>query len=159
MDREALHRYQPRAFDSRLRFWMRDTQKVGADRMFSIEERSVGFSRRSAARSKPESLPDRFACGEGLGMDFKASSFQRYVWARNAPYALTDPCNPVKSQRMRPPSERTILIIQGAGCRRRQGFSAMADVDIDKLMRMAAFDHVRMLSEPCVFTPEELPDI
>ena len=60
---------------------------------------------------------------------------------------------------MRPPSERTILIIQGAGCRRRQGFSGMADVDIDKLMRMAAFDHVRMLSEPCVFTPEELPDI
>ncbi len=35
----------------------------------------------------------------------------------------------------------------------------MADVDIDKLMRMAAFDHVRILSEPCVFTPEELPDI
>jgi hypothetical protein len=57
------------------------------------------------------------------------------------------------------PSERTILIIQGAGHRRRQGFSAMAGVDIDKLMRMAAFDHVRMLSEPRVFTPEELPDI
>ena len=35
------------------------------------------------------------------------------------------------------PSERTI--IQGAWSRRKQGFSAMADVDIDKLMRVAAF--------------------
>jgi hypothetical protein len=31
--------------------------------------------------------------------------------------------------------------------------------DIDKLTRVAAFDRVRMLREPCVFTPEELPDI
>jgi hypothetical protein len=67
--------------------------------------------------------------------------------------------NLLKLQTSSPPSERTILIIRGAGRRWRQGFSAMADVDIDKLMRMVAFDHVRMLSEPCVFTPEELQDI
>lgn len=45
--------------------------------------------------------------GCGLWDDLKASPFQRHFWGRNAPYALTDPCNPLKSQQMRAPSERT----------------------------------------------------
>jgi hypothetical protein len=33
---------------------------------------------------------------------------QRNFWARNAPFALKDPDNPLILQQMRPPSERTI---------------------------------------------------
>ena len=42
-----------------------------------------------------------------LRNDFKAASLQKHFWVRNAPYASTDPCNQLKSQQMRPPSERT----------------------------------------------------
>jgi hypothetical protein len=37
----------------------------------------------------------------------RAASLQTHFWARNAPYALADRGNPLKSQQMRPPSERT----------------------------------------------------
>jgi hypothetical protein len=37
----------------------------------------------------------------------KRHSLQRYSWVRNAPYAVKDRGNPLKSQQMRPPSERT----------------------------------------------------
>lgn len=49
----------------------------------------------------------RLEAGDGFGNDLKAAPFERYFWARNAPYASTDPCNPLISQQMRPPSERT----------------------------------------------------
>jgi hypothetical protein len=39
--------------------------------------------------------------------DLKAPALQRHFWLRNEPYALTDPRSPLKSQQMRPPSERT----------------------------------------------------
>jgi hypothetical protein len=37
----------------------------------------------------------------------KRHSLQRYSWVRYAPYAVEDRGNPLKSQQMRPPSERT----------------------------------------------------
>ena len=46
--------------------------------------------------------------GCGLWDDLKASPLQRHLWLPNAPYALKDPDKPLKSQQMRPPSERTI---------------------------------------------------
>jgi hypothetical protein len=39
--------------------------------------------------------------------DLNAPSRERYFQARNAPYFLNDLGNPLKSQEMRPPSERT----------------------------------------------------
>jgi hypothetical protein len=57
--------------------------------------------------------------------------------AGNAPRPSARFHNLLKLLTSSPPSERSILIIQGAWCRRRQGFSTMVDVDIDKLMRVA----------------------
>jgi hypothetical protein len=45
--------------------------------------------------------------GGGRADDFKAVSLQTYFWGRNAPYAAKDLSNPLKSQQMRAPSERT----------------------------------------------------
>jgi hypothetical protein len=39
--------------------------------------------------------------------DLKALALQSHFWLRNEPYASTDPRNHLKSQQMRPPSERT----------------------------------------------------
>ena len=51
----------------------------------------------------------RRVCTRGCDFwdDLKAPAFQRHFWARNEPYASTDPRNPLKSQQMRAPSERT----------------------------------------------------
>jgi hypothetical protein len=45
----------------------------------------------------------------GFQDNLKASALQRHFWVRNVPYGLADPYNSLKSQQMRPPSERTIL--------------------------------------------------
>ena len=45
--------------------------------------------------------------GGRLGDNLKAPMLQKHFCAGNAPYALLNPCNTLKSQQMRPPSERT----------------------------------------------------
>ena len=81
--------------------------------MLSIEDmvwdgqRTRISHRRSDAQSKPGASRQVRMRGCGLWDDLKASPFQRHFWGRNALYALTGPCNPLKSQQMRPPSERT----------------------------------------------------
>ena len=53
-------------------------------------------------------VPEQTRTGRGRRADdFKAVSLQRHFWVRNAPYAIKDLGNPLKSRRMRPPSERT----------------------------------------------------
>jgi hypothetical protein len=42
-----------------------------------------------------------------LGDNLKAPNIQKHFCAGNPPYALLNPCNILKSQEMRPPSERT----------------------------------------------------
>jgi hypothetical protein len=49
------------------------------------------------------------ARGGGLWDDVKALALQRHFWVRNAPYVLADRCKSLKSQQMRPPSERTTI--------------------------------------------------
>ena len=39
--------------------------------------------------------------------DLRAPTHQKHFWVRNEPYGFTDPRNQLKSQQMRPPSERT----------------------------------------------------
>jgi hypothetical protein len=94
--------------------WSLDVPDVGADRMLSIEDmvwnsqrtlvsatvgRTLGQSQGAARQVRTR--------GCGLWNDLKPSPLQRYFWVRNAPYALRDPCNPLKSQQMSVPSERT----------------------------------------------------
>ena len=94
--------------------WSLDVPDVGADRMLSIEDmvwnsqrtlvsatvgRTLGQSQGAARQVRTR--------GCGLWNDLKPSPLQRYFWVRNAPYALRDPCNPLKSQQMSAPSERT----------------------------------------------------
>jgi hypothetical protein len=89
----------------------------GAGRMFSIDDMIWDSQRRpvSAAvgrmlgQGRVTSRPVRTR-GDGFGDDLKAALLERHFWARNAPYTLTDPSNPLKSQQMRPPSERTKAI-------------------------------------------------
>jgi hypothetical protein len=54
----------------------------------------------------------RRVCTRGCDFwdDLKAPALQRHFWARNAPYAVKDRGNSLKSQQMRPPSERTNVI-------------------------------------------------
>src|SRR4051794_34230996 len=52
--------------------------------------------------------PDRLARAEGLWGEAMSAPSERHFWARNAPYVLRDPADLLKSQRMRPPFERTI---------------------------------------------------
>jgi hypothetical protein len=66
------------------------------------QPRSVG--RLGASRGVLRQIRTR---GGRIGDDFKTASLQRHLWVRNAPYALKDPDNPLKSRQMRPPSERT----------------------------------------------------
>jgi hypothetical protein len=94
--------------------WTFNVPDVGTRRVFSIEDRIWDGQRMSvsamigrtlgASRGVPRQIRTR---GGGLGDDFKAASLQRHFWVRNAPYALKDRGNPLKSQQMRAPSERT----------------------------------------------------
>ena len=95
--------------------WMLDVPEAGADYVFSFEERicrngqtsvpaTVG---RMQGRTQSASN-DRLAYGGNeFGDALNAPSLERYFRGRNAPYSLNDPGNPLKSQQMRPPSERT----------------------------------------------------
>jgi hypothetical protein len=60
--------------------------------------------RLGASRGVPRQIR---TSGAGLADDFKAVSLQAHFWVGNAPYAVNDLVNPLISQRMRPPSERT----------------------------------------------------
>jgi hypothetical protein len=95
--------------------WAFDVPEAGADCMFSIEEKIgrsgqtsvLGTSGRMHGRTERASH-DRLACGEvEFWDDLNAPSLQRYFRDRNAPYSLNDLDNPLKSQQMRAPSERT----------------------------------------------------
>jgi hypothetical protein len=83
--------------------------------MFSFEERICRNGQTSVSapvgqmqgRTRRASN-DRLACGAGgFRDDLNAPSLERYFRALNAPYFLNDPGNHLKSQQMRPPSERT----------------------------------------------------
>lgn len=74
--------------------------------MFSIEDRIWDGQRMSVSATVGRTP------GAGLGVlrwvrTLKAASLQRHFWARNAPYAVKDRDNPLKSQQMRARSERT----------------------------------------------------
>jgi hypothetical protein len=94
--------------------WTSNVPDAGTRRVFSIEDRIWDGQRSSvsatvgrtlgASRGVPRQIRTR---GGGLGDDFKAASLQRHFWVRNAPYAVKDRGNPLKSQQMRAPSERT----------------------------------------------------
>jgi hypothetical protein len=95
--------------------WMLDVPEGGADCMFSFRERICQNGQTSVSpavgqmqgRSRRASN-DRLACGAGeFRDDLNAPSRERYFQARNAPYFLNDLGNPLKSQEMRSPSERT----------------------------------------------------
>src|SRR4051812_25604904 len=94
--------------------WTFDVPDAGTRRVFSTEDKvwdgqttsvtaTVGRAL-GASRGVPRQMRTH---GGGLGNYFKAASLQKHFWVRNAPYALRDPCNQLKSQQMRPPSERT----------------------------------------------------
>ena len=82
--------------------------------MFSIEDMVWDSQRTSVSATVGRTLgqsrgASRQVRTRGCGRwdDLKASPLQRHFWVRNAPYALKDPDNPLISQQMRPPSERT----------------------------------------------------
>jgi hypothetical protein len=86
--------------------WMLDLPEAGADRMFSFEERICrnGQTSVSATVGPQRASNERLACGEGeFRDDLNATSLERHFSVRNAPYAVKDRSNPVKSQKMRPP--------------------------------------------------------
>ncbi len=95
--------------------WTLNVLDAGTCRAFLIEHRIWDGQRTSVSatvaqtlgtsRGVPRQIRTR---GGGIRDDFKAVSLQRYLWLRNAPYALNDRGNPLKSQQIRPPSERTI---------------------------------------------------
>jgi hypothetical protein len=94
--------------------WTSNVPDAGTRRAFSIEDRIWDGQRTSvsatvgrtlgASRAVPREIRAREG---GLGHDFKAASLQRHFWVRNAPYVVKDRGNPLKSQQMRAPSERT----------------------------------------------------
>jgi hypothetical protein len=102
--------------------WMFDVPEAGADCVFSIEERISRGDRNTASATvgrmlsrSQRAFPTQSAHGKGeVVVTAKRLPLQRYLWARNAPYALKDRGNLLKLHEMRAPSERTILIIQGA---------------------------------------------
>src|ERR1700730_1014828 len=77
--------------------WSLDVPDVGADRMLSIEDMFWNSQRTLVSAT----------VGRTLGRSQGAAPLQRYFWVRNAPYALRDPCNPLKLQQMSAPFERT----------------------------------------------------
>ncbi len=95
--------------------WTSNVPDAGTRLAFSIEDRIWDGQRTSVSATVGRTLgasqgvPRQIrARGGGLGDHFKAASLQRHFWARNAPYSLNDPYNPLNSQQMRAPSERTI---------------------------------------------------
>jgi len=94
--------------------WSLNVPEAGAGRMFSIEDMVWDSQRTSVSATLGRTLCQSQRAsrqvrtrGCGLWDDLKASPLQRYFWARNAPYVSKDPDNPLKSQQMRAPSERT----------------------------------------------------
>jgi len=95
--------------------WTFNVPNAGTRRVFSIEDRIWDGQRTSVSATVGGTLGTSRGVlrqirtrGGGLGDDFKAASLQRHFWVRNAPYAVKDRGNPLKSQQMRAPSERTI---------------------------------------------------
>jgi hypothetical protein len=93
--------------------WAFNVPDAGTRRVFSIEDIIWDGRRTSVSATVGRTLgasqgvpPQICTRGCGLGDDFKAASLQRHFWVRNAPYAVKDRGNPLKSQQMRPPSER-----------------------------------------------------
>jgi hypothetical protein len=96
--------------------WMLDVPKSGADCSFAVEERICRSGQASIPatvlgrmqRGNQKGSNDMFAFGDvNYREDLKDPSLERYFRGRNAPYAVKDRDNPLKSQQMRPPSERT----------------------------------------------------
>jgi hypothetical protein len=94
--------------------WTRNVPEAGAGRMFSIEDMVWDSQKTSVSAAVSRTLgqsqgASRLVRTRGCGLcdDLNASPLQRHFWVRNAPYALKDPDNSLKSQEMRPPSERT----------------------------------------------------
>ena len=94
--------------------WTLNVPDAGTGRVFSIEDRiwdhqgipvSTAVGRMLSASRAPQQLGGR---GGRFGDDLIAALRQTYFCGRNAPYSLNDPDNTLKSQKMRPPSERTI---------------------------------------------------
>jgi hypothetical protein len=115
--------------------WAFDAPDGGAGRMFSVEDMISDSQRRPASAAVVRMLGQGRVTSQqvrtrrdGFGDDLNAAPFERYFWARNAPYTSTDPCNQLKSQQIRPPSERTInprlAIFSGEGERQVCGESA-----------------------------------
>src|SRR5207248_1076374 len=88
--------------------WTFNVPDAGTRRVFSIEDRIWDGHRTSALGTSWGVSRQIRARGGGLGDDLQAAPLERYFWGRNAPYSLNDPGNPLISQQMRPPSERTI---------------------------------------------------
>jgi hypothetical protein len=94
--------------------WMLDVPEAGADCMFSVEGRICRKGQTSVSatigwmqRRTQSASNDRLACGGGeFRDDLNALCLESYFRGRNV-YSLNDPGNPLKSQQMRPPSERT----------------------------------------------------
>jgi hypothetical protein len=76
------------------------------DMVWNCQRTSVSATGRTLGQSRGASRQVR-THGCVLWNNLKASPFQRHLWLRNAPYALNDPDNSLKSQQMRQPSERT----------------------------------------------------
>jgi hypothetical protein len=94
--------------------WTFNVPDAGTRRVFSIEDRIWDGQRMSVSATVGRTLGTSRGVlrqirtrGGGLGDDFNAASLQRHFWVRNAPYAVKDRGNSLKSQEMRPPSERT----------------------------------------------------
>src|SRR5271163_3961477 len=94
--------------------WTLNVSDAGTRRASSIEDRIWDGLRMSVSATVGrtptlgQALQRVRTHGAWFGRDLKAASLQRHFWVRNAPYAVKDGGNPLKSQQMRPPSERTI---------------------------------------------------
>src|SRR5206468_12712553 len=95
--------------------WTLNVLDAGADRMLSIEDMVWNCQRTSVSATVGRTLGQSQGAsrqvrthGCGLWNDLKVSPLQGHLWLRNAPYALNGPNNPLISQQMRAPSDRTI---------------------------------------------------
>ena len=77
------------------------------DKTWDGEGTSVSASMGSTLDAGRGVLQQTRKSGGGCPDDLKAANPQTHLWVRNAPYAVKDRDNPLKSQQMRPPSERT----------------------------------------------------
>jgi hypothetical protein len=94
--------------------WTLNVSDAGTRGAFSIEDSIWDGQKASVSATVDRTLgairgvpPQTRTSGGGLGDDFKAASLQRHFRVRNAPYAVKHRGNPLKSQQMRAPSERT----------------------------------------------------